>query len=250
MEEQKYYGKNYFGENMEYLKKYLPKNKLPEIESYTQSEIQLILWKGPWVEPDSVDYFLKRYPKLKKLVLKEELPIENINNVVEVLMAEWATTTSDKKENILATYGAWPCIIVWWYSEWKAALMHISWMNQIQPKPWDPFKKIAEQNKSLLTQLLFFIWNNEDKEFKIIVSWWNHNNKQKEEILNYIQTIIWYNMKNKHEIIIGNSSSLAIDSKTWKVYKYDPLKNPNSREVNEILAMSPYISFTRYEYKK
>ena len=57
-------------------------------------------------------------------------------------------------------------------------------------------------------------------------------------------------MKNKYEILISDSSSLAIDSKTWKIYKYDPKKNPNSRKINEFLAMSPQINTTHYEYRE
>ena len=202
-----------------------------------------------WTEPNNTSYYLEKYPKLIQLNLEEELPNNKMKNVAEVHMAEAATTISTKEKSILSTFWAWPCIIVWWYSEWKAALMHISWMNKINTKYNDPFKQIAEQNKTSLTQLLFFIWNNQNKDFKIIVSWWNFNNEQKEEILNYIQTILWNNMKNKYEILIGNSTSLAIDSKTGDFYKYDTMKNPNKKEINQFSAMSSIINFTRYQYK-
>ena len=78
--------------------------------------------------------------------------------MAEVHMAEAATTISDKNKNILATYWAWPCIIVWWYSEWKAALAHFSAMNKINSKYNDTFKEVYNQNKTSLNQLLFFIW--------------------------------------------------------------------------------------------
>lgn len=212
-------------------------------------KLNSIIPKEFWVENNNTDYYLEKYPNLKKIDLVEETPINKMSNVAEVHMAEGSTTISSKKENILATFWAWPCIIIWGYSEWKAGLMHISAMNKIKAKYNEPFKEKAEQNKILLNQLLFFIWDNEDKDFKIIISWWNYNNEQKEEILNHIQNIIWHNIKNKYEILIGNSTSLAIDSKTGKFYKYDPMKNPNKKEINQFSAMSPQINFIKYQYK-
>ena len=225
-------------------------NEMKWNEIEFNSKLNSIIPEELWTENNNTNYYLEKYPELIELDLKKELSVNDMKNVAEVHMAEGATTISSKKENILATYWAWPCIIIWWYSEWKAGLIHISWMNKINIKYNDPLKKIAEENQMLLNQLLFFLWNNKDKDFKIIISWWNYRKEQKEEVLNHIQKIIWYNIKNKYEILIGNSTSLAIDSKTGNLYKYDPMKNPNKKEINAFSAMSSQINFTRYQYKK
>jgi hypothetical protein len=57
-------------------------------------------------------------------------------------------------------------------------------------------------------------------------------------------------MKDKnYEILIGHSTSLAIDSRTGKFYEYDPLQNPNTRKINDFLAMSSLIRLTHYDRK-
>jgi len=171
--------------------------------------------------------------------------------VAEVHMAEAATTISDKNKSILATYWAWPCIIIWWYSEWKVVLAHFSGNNKINPKLNDFYKNDYKENLTILTQLIYFVWNNKWKDFKIIISWWSFADKQKEEIINLVNTIITKNSigKNKYEILISDSSSLAIDSKTWKFYKYDPMKNPNSEKII-FTNINTKINRIYYEYRK
>ena len=196
-----------------------------------------------------INYFLNRYPFLKKVDIKEYLPNEKMKNVVEVMMAEWATTISSKKENVLATYWAVPCIIFWWYSEWRAFLSHLSKIN------------ISDDffyNRNILSQLFFSVVNNnKGNKIKFIIAWWNNETKQQqEEIINYLKMLYENNIKDKDKIkvefLISDTSSLAIDSTNWKIYTYDPLKNPYSKKPDKFTAMfamtSNQIHLKRYEY--
>lgn len=213
------------------------------------SEIDLVTKMiEDWMN-NNLDYYLKKFPELKLIRINKELGKEKMGWVVEVHMAEKATTISEKKNHILATSWAWSCTIVWWYSKWKSFLMHLNWMNKINSKYNDSFKEIAEQNKRELNNSLFFVWNNENEKFKIIVSWWFLGDEQLEEIIEWIIKMTSYNIKNKYEILITNSSSLAIDSKTWEFFKYNPMKNSNKEELNSFSAMNSNISSTHYEFK-
>jgi len=144
--------------------------------------------------------------------------------VLEVLMGEIAITSNNEDKNVLATYGAGPCVIFAGRQKGNCE-NKLAWMAHIDPLT------VVNLSFALLLNKLDSLSENKPAEFDVWL--YGGDCDVGEEMISFLKSNLNNNDNLKMEIsheefIKGHTYSLAIDAGNG-VFTYDPMINPNSR---------------------